>query len=375
MSNKIFKYCSKIVGVTFEGRQDTIKLLKGDEQLRVRREPDNEYDPKAVAVDVEVTPDTWRPIGYIAKDKNSEIAKSLDENQTVFIKIASLTGGDKKSYGVNIELTYEEAVAKAVKPSKNSIPLLSRLTGVTVLYDEKKHTYTDKKGNKYLSGSQFPNQFYDKFDKNQAVDMVLKAYPDAKVTKEQLLDIWNTNGNISTSFGSSVHSALENYIKYHKIGDMISKADAPNKALSKNPFFAKLVNSYVDKFGVDSLLSEEFIADELGHCGRVDCIKVVDKEKKIIRIVDFKTDTDLFETKYQSTGSFFKKLIKNEKGREDATLLTYHRFQMSYYAYILGQYGYITEGLDLDWLNPNTLEWERHSTDVIDLTEFLKGDK
>lgn len=369
----IFKYCSKIVGVTFEGRQETISLLKGDEQLRVRREPDNEYDPKAVAVDVMVA-DEWKPIGYIAKDKNSEIAKSLDENQPVFIKIASLTGGGEKSYGVNIELTYQEAVAKLVKPSKDSVPLLSRLTGITVLYDAKKHIYTDKKGNKYLSGSQFPDMFYDKFDKKQAIALVQKAYPDSGITEEQLLDIWSTNGDISTNFGNSVHAALENYIKYNKVGDLIAGIDKdgkkkPNKALSKNPFFAKLVNDYVAKFGVDGMLSEEFVADENGHCGRVDYIKIVDKEKKIIRVGDFKTDTDLFESKYQKKDSPFKGIIKEN------TLLTYHRFQMSYYAYILSQYGYTTEGIDLDWLNPVTLEWERHSTDVIDLNEVLKGDK
>ena len=90
----------------------------------------------------------------------------------------------------------------------------------------------------------------------------------------------------------------------------------------------------------------------------------VDKEKKIIRIVDFKTDTDLFEKKYQKKDSPFKGVIKEN------TLLIYHRFQMSYYAYILAQFGYTTEGIDLDWLNPNTLEWERHSTEVIDLKEW-----
>ena len=72
--SKLFKYNSKLVGVTFEGRQAVISTLKGNEPLRVRREADNEYDPNAVAVDVQVG-EEYLPIGYIAKDKNIEIAK------------------------------------------------------------------------------------------------------------------------------------------------------------------------------------------------------------------------------------------------------------------------------------------------------------
>lgn len=264
---------------------------------------------------------------------------------------------------------------KTVKAAVTAIDqITSRLTGVTLNYDPVAHRYTDLDGNPQLSGSIFPDQFYAPFDKTQAIELVQKAYPESGVTPEQLLEMWGTNGDVSTGFGTAVHAALENYIKFHKLGDKIRKEDVENKAFSKNPFFKKIVKDYVEKFGVDGLLSEEFVADGRGHCGRVDAIKIVDKDKKIIRIVDFKTDADLFEKKYQKTDSPFKKKILNAKGKEDATLLTYHRFQMSYYAYILSQFGYTTEGLDLDWLNPNTLEWERHSVDVIDLTEVL-GDK
>lgn len=269
-----------------------------------------------------------------------------------------------------------KAAPKTVKAAVVRVQqITSRLTGITLDYDPVAHVYKSVDGLVYVSGSQFPDRFYEPLDKVKAVELVLKAYPDSGITSQQLLDMWKTNGQVSTLFGSSVHAALENFIKYGKVGDLIHKEGDPNKALNKNPFFTKLVKDYVEKFGVDGMLSEEFIADDSGHCGRVDYIKIVDKEKKIIRIGDFKTDADLFEKKYQKTDSPFKKKILNAKGKEDATLLTYHRFQMSYYAYILAQFGYTTEGIDLDWLNPNTLEWERHSTDVIDLTEVLKGDK
>ncbi len=132
--SKLFKYNSKLVGVTFEGRQAVISTLKGDEPLRVRREADNEYDPNAVAVDVKVGEELL-PIGYIAKDKNLEIAKSLDAGIPVEIKLASITGGDGKSFGVNIELQYQEApknaiVAAPVKTEERVLRLQPDLVGI-----------------------------------------------------------------------------------------------------------------------------------------------------------------------------------------------------------------------------------------------------
>lgn len=295
---------------------------------------------------IEVEGDNWEEIRDLGLSKISEVDSMV--SPTPF--------------------TLKKALKTVTAAVTRTEQITSRLTGITLNYDPEAHVYTSLDGVKYLSGSSFPDQFYAPFDKTQAIEMVQKAYPDSGVTPQQLLDIWSTNGDISTNFGNSVHAAMENYIKYNKLGDLISKPEAPNKALSKNPFFSKLVKDYVEKFGVDGLLSEEFVADGAGHCGRIDYIKIVDKDKKIIRIGDFKTDTDLFEKKYQKKDSPFKGIIKEN------TLLTYHRFQMSYYAYILSQFGYTVEGIDLDWLNPNTLEWERHSTEVIDLTNVIIGE-
>ena len=113
-------YNSKLVGVTFEGRQDVIKVLNGDELIRVRREADNKYDKNAVAVDVQFGED-WAPIGYIAKDKNEDIAAALDAGKEVFIGIASLTGGGDKSYGVNTEIEYTKVKrTEAVKGTEET---------------------------------------------------------------------------------------------------------------------------------------------------------------------------------------------------------------------------------------------------------------
>lgn len=404
-------YHSKLVGVTFEGRQDVIKVLKGNEPLRVRREADNEYDDKAVAVDV-MFGEGWTPIGYIAKDKNKDIAATLDAKGSVYIAMSEITGGNDKSYGVNVKLEYIKSTAQA--PSKTTTKALTPLETLSKAFEDYKATVSDireKYASRilgkatevtvvdghmriegYLSGSKFPQKFFTPFDEEGILDaMELKH----KVSKEHIKQMWELNKLASTSYGTGIHAAMENYDTYHKLGDKIKSVKSfktkdaeigPNKALSRNPFLAKIVNDFHQKFGGDYLrLSEQFIwlHDEM-LSGSVDRIKVIDAKKKIIRIQDFKTDGDIHETKYQVADSPFKGLSKKEldagrpqkKNAVPNTLMGYHWLQLSFYAYILRQYGYTVEGLDIYWVNPNKLikgenPWEEFSHHVIEIKEAL----
>ena len=423
-------YNSKLVGVTFEGRQEVIKVLNGSEMLRVRREADNKFDDNAVAVDVQFGED-WAPIGYIAKDKNKDIAAALDAGNEVFIGIASLTGGGEKSYGVNTEIEYTKvkAEAKAVSADetleKSSQGLteaikedLETLEKVRELFGARKVTqkYTSRLIGKstevvvtnghvslpgYLSGSKFPEKFYPEFDNEEALGRIITAYyPKANEDKQNdikkaLLEMWDINRIASTSYGTAIHAALENYDRFYKLGDKTKKVQVlktktnvgPNKALSKNPFLAKIVQDFHDKFGGDYIrLNEQFIwAHEAQLCGSIDRVKVIDAEKKIIRIQDFKTDGDIHEMKYQLEDSIFrgvgKKALKAGKKEKpntvEDTLLGLHWLQLSFYAHILTKYyGYTVEGLDVYWLNPAKLckgenAWEEFNHDVLDIEKGL----
>lgn len=440
----LIEYNSKIVGVTFEGRQEVIAMLSGDEPLRVRREPENKYDPRAVAVDVEIA-ETWKPIGYIAKDKNKDIAAAMDAGNDVDISIASLTGGDTdnngkvKTRGVNIALSYNKPVELEPKNDskskdgykvnseseiKNDVKLncsndsnvlaqIKSLLGVedrVELYTSRllgRSTYvTVVDGHMriegYLSGSRFPDKFYPEFDEDEVLGRIIgKHYPDADEEKyakirKALLGMWGINRNASTGYGTAIHAALENYDKYHKLGDRIksvkkfkTKPDevGPNKALSRNPFLRKVVEDFHEKFGGDYVrLNEQFIwTHEERLAGSIDRVRVVDAERKIIRIQDFKTDGNIHEAKYQISESPFrgvgKKALKEGKKEKpntvEDTLLGLHWLQLSFYAYILTKYyGYTVEGLDVYWLNPNKLikgenAWEEFSHEVIDIEGAL----
>lgn len=402
-------YHSKLVGVTFEGRQDIIKMLKGDEPLRTRREPENEYDKNAVAVDVQIA-ETWHPIGYIAKDKNQDICNAMDAGNEIYIAIASITGQDKKSLGVNIALAYEkvsrtqpETPQVAPEPTNSSTifdslahelsvissqgfsvqitPILntetysSRILGRSTQVHRSPQGYISMPG--YLSGSSFPEKFYRPFDREGVIAGIVEKFG---VKKEHVEGMWGLNNEASTGFGTAIHAALENYDTYYKLGDKIKKVKAfktkpdevgPNKALSKNPFLKKIVEDFHERFGGDYVrVSEQFVwLHEEKMAGTIDRIKVIDADKRIVRIQDFKTDGDIHEKKYQTSESPFKK----EMGSE---LLDYHWLQLSFYAYILKHYGYTVEGLDIYWLNPETLSkgenpWEEFSSKVIDITKGL----
>lgn len=422
----ITKYHSKLVGVTFEGRQAVISTLNGDEPLRVRREPDNEYDPNAVAVDVEVytgdipnqsTLCEWIPIGYIAKDKNLEIAKSLDSGIPVDIKMASLSGGGGKSFGVNVELRYRKAnqddVAKQssetkpiAAPTKEQMQsVLAYLTMIVdnsgkkavapTMYNSKllgsSIEITEVDGHKrlegYLSGSKFPAQFYPEFNSEQILKAVGTKHGLTDKELTELSYMWDTNGRASSSLGNAVHFAMENYDINRALGDKIKKVKGKsakvgdNKALSRNPILNRIVKSFHETFGGDYVrFNEEFIWDkEFKFCGSVDRIHVVDMKNRIIRIQDYKTDADIHETKYQNTNSPFYELTQGKDPELGKELLDFHWLQLSFYAFILQRAGWNVEGLDIFWLNGKKLisgenPWEKFSHKVIDITKGIIGE-
>lgn len=404
----LVSYHSKIVGVTFEGRQAVLSVLKGSEPLRVRREPENEYDPNAVAVDAYINKE-WLPVGYIAKDKNSDIAATLDAKGEVFIKIGSVTGGGSKSFGLNIYLEYTKEVApkaaeaeestaeKIVVSKKEATNVLKYLLDVVSASGKEDKTtdlvrYSSKLIGKtielrevnghrrlegYLSGSKFPDQFYQPFDR----EGILKAIADKyDVDPDKVEAMWGLNNSASTGYGTAIHAAMENYDRNQALGDKIksvktfkTKPDeiGPNKALSKNPFIKHIVESFHEQFGgKEPIFTEEFIWDEgFKLCGSVDRIKVVDLGKRVIRIQDYKTDGDIHDKKYQLKDSPFKSKLGNE-------LLDLHWLQLSFYAFILGRAGWKVEGLDIFWLNPGKLvkgenPWEIFSHEVLDISEAI----
>lgn len=90
-------FYTKIVGVTFEERQESIKSLVEGNQVSLIREPENTFDPFAIAIYCDNL-----KIGYLKKELANHLSKNLDEGIHYTGIISQVTGGDTKNYGVNL---------------------------------------------------------------------------------------------------------------------------------------------------------------------------------------------------------------------------------------------------------------------------------
>ncbi|MGL5417342.1 MAG: HIRAN domain-containing protein [Clostridium sp.] len=93
---------TKVVGVTFEGRQRLVPKCRSGSKLRLVREKNNPYDENAIAVY-----NGLEQIGYIRRELAMELAKKIDSGTICNAYVSEVTGGyNGKSYGVNILLQY-----------------------------------------------------------------------------------------------------------------------------------------------------------------------------------------------------------------------------------------------------------------------------
>jgi single-stranded-DNA-specific exonuclease len=111
---------TKIVGVSFEGRQDIIAGLHAGAPVQLLRQPENPHDANAIAVhygDLQ--------IGFFNKRLAAQIAPRMDGGARYSAHVASLTGGpstgseEAKHRGVNI---FVERDGAALARSRRGVP-------------------------------------------------------------------------------------------------------------------------------------------------------------------------------------------------------------------------------------------------------------
>lgn len=347
-------YYSKLVGVTFEGRQGIIAELTGNEPARFRREPENEYDPNAVAVDVLFSETTqgqgdnvdiyqdsrWVPIGYIARDKNSELAETLTSGRRAAIQISEITGGEwdkahkkQKSFGVNVYITYE-AKRKLVRTADAC--LVKDIFDNEVFYDDVKHQYTNSLGEVYLSGSVFAAQSEKPFDAEFLSGMMAKKAGLTDEDAQTIRDMWRLKANASASFGTAIHAALELYGKYKSIADKLGKETHLHDNVAINKAVVGFYEEYPDTTDIEY---EALVVDhKKKRAGRIDRLEY---EEDGVWIADFKTNYDV------------KKSLKK------------YWLQLSFYAAILKANGLTVKGLKIYHYNGET--WNTILGEVIDI--------
>ena len=104
------RFHSKVVGVSFDDRQQVARGLAPGDALQIVREPDNPHDPLAVAVKA---PD-GRQVGYLKRLVSAAIAPQMDRGARYCATVQNVTGGTDpgRSVGVNI-LVSQQSVAES----------------------------------------------------------------------------------------------------------------------------------------------------------------------------------------------------------------------------------------------------------------------
>jgi len=252
---------------------------------------------------------------------------------------------------------------KKPEPAKDTvlIDMTSPLTGVTVRFDSLTHTYFNAKGSAYLSGSNFAKKYQHEFKKEHILQMMQKKHD---IPKDEIEEMWKLKSESSMSFGTSVHAALEMYGKFMTVGEKTGAKKKVNSALHDQPTLKAIVESFFKGREKDVALYEPFIADDKRLlCGQIDRLLIVDEQKKICRVQDYKTNADI------NKRGFNGKLLEPFDDLADTPLSGYW-LQMSFYAEVLKAFGWTTEGLDaFHWTGE---KWETYSRTPIDISKVLK---
>jgi single-stranded-DNA-specific exonuclease len=91
---------TKVVGVTFEGRQDVVGGVRAGAALELRRDPGNAYDPNAIGV--------WfgaLQLGFLKREIALRIAPNIDGGERYTAEVTAVTGGGTRSVGINVYVT------------------------------------------------------------------------------------------------------------------------------------------------------------------------------------------------------------------------------------------------------------------------------
>lgn len=94
---------TKVVGVTYEGRQSVIANMSEFDELELIRNRNNGRDKNAIAVFYEDD-----QIGFLCRELAEKLAPLMDEGKEFSCEVSEITGGKNGlSYGVNIEIRQE----------------------------------------------------------------------------------------------------------------------------------------------------------------------------------------------------------------------------------------------------------------------------
>jgi hypothetical protein len=95
--------CTRVAGVTFEGRQSVIARLSIGEEVLIKREPTNPFDHNAVSIERV----NGQQIGYLNRHLAATLAPFFDAHrQSVHGNVYCLTGSLRQGYSLGVVITF-----------------------------------------------------------------------------------------------------------------------------------------------------------------------------------------------------------------------------------------------------------------------------
>lgn len=237
-----------------------------------------------------------------------------------------------------------------------------RVSGTQVIFDSIAHTYHDLQGNKFTGGSTFAAKYKSKF----AGDIIAGKMANKNgVSAKEILDMWSLNAEASSTFGTSVHAALQLYGEYLELSKAV-KDGSDESALTSNPVLRPIVQAFFTEERIaEKAFYEEFVANAKEKtCGLIDRLV---SEDDGLWVEDFKTNADI--EKSETISKPFKGVVPN-------TALGAYWLQLSFYARILIAAGRVVKGLRVhhwteveDEAGAKVWKWVTHEHEVVNLDE------
>lgn len=95
------KFKTKVVGVSFGDRQETIHSLMVGERLMWKHDVNNVFDKNAIAI----CDSHNRMIGHLSRQRAEEFVKRIQEGKKQDIFVEKITGAEGSNFkGVNIQI-------------------------------------------------------------------------------------------------------------------------------------------------------------------------------------------------------------------------------------------------------------------------------
>lgn len=211
--------------------------------------------------------------------------------------------------------------------------------GDGVIFNKEDHTYA-KNGLPYLSGSTFAHMFEQEFPRETVASKVA-ARDDKDI--EDVLEGWDSKGQISLDYGTLIHKCIETYLKFGE--------------LPSNAYLADIVKDWHEVFGHDLIESSELFIQDDEHqmCGVVDAFGEY-------TVYDWKTNVDL--------GKKVKFKTEYDMGALPKDTLGLYTLQLNFYRYILEQNGKKVNKMIIGWLSGD--HWEKVPVPIIDIKPYLE---